>query len=90
MPAKNAVATTSTIAGMGQYLLLHWKHPEEDCIVFITCPVDGMENVGLYHGDVLWNNPLCMDMSGQGRWCFNHTNQEMWEVLDERPVQEEA
>jgi hypothetical protein len=31
-----------------------------------------------------------MDMSGQGRWCFNHTNQDMWEVLDERPVQEEA
>jgi hypothetical protein len=27
IPAKNAVAMTSTIAGMTQYLRLHWKHP---------------------------------------------------------------
>ncbi len=85
---QNPATVWKTLPKAGD--ILHWKHPEEDCIVFITCSVDGMENVGLYYGDVLWNNPLCMDMSGQGRWCFNHTNQEMWEVLDERPVQEEA
>lgn len=63
--------------------IVHWKHPDEQCVVFIVCRLDTVGN-GVYVCDVLWSHPSNKNtMQFIPRWYFDGFNKDMWEVLDD-------
>lgn len=61
--------------------IVHWKHPNERCVVFIVCYHDETNN---YTCDVLWSHPKNKNtMQFIPRWYFDEFNKDMWEVLDD-------